>query len=261
MTRANLGRRPSNKTNGMPNRDARDDILRAAATLFADEGYEAVTIRKISIASGVGAPTIYHYFGDKENLHRCAVFDQHDQSRSVLSRELEKVESIEDFYRWLAFLIDNAVARQAHEKLQLREILSPDASLLEKLATNGFQPIYEAVRDKLNDLQPGSGDGVLPVFLFVTAFGFVTLLPMRRFLTGYAPSLDQQDIETAERAALVNFLKTCVDETINEARANGPHGSKEACAKETVMELRSTLNELSRKLAQLEKQLAPGDTE
>lgn len=260
MKRVNLGRRPAYNANGEQNRDAREEILRVAASLFADEGYEAVTVRKISLASGVGAPTIYHYFGDKENLYRCAVLDEHEQSRNVLSRALEKVESIEDFYGWLALLVDNAVSRQIHEKLQLREILSPDDTLLEKLATSGFQPIYEAVREKLNQFQPGAGDGVLPVFLFAAAFGFVTNLPMRKFLTGYAPAFDQENLEEAERAAFASLLRHCVDETLRNIRHKTTITKSEAmhCASETIAELKATVSELSVKLARLEEQLESG---
>ncbi|QFG26834.1 TetR/AcrR family transcriptional regulator [Actinomadura sp. WMMB 499] len=48
--------------------EARDRILRAAARLLAESGGEPVSTRAICGAAGVGAPTLYHHFGDKQGL-------------------------------------------------------------------------------------------------------------------------------------------------------------------------------------------------
>ncbi|MEV5829493.1 TetR/AcrR family transcriptional regulator [Spirillospora sp. NPDC052242] len=48
--------------------DARERILRAAARLVAESGGDAVSTRAVCAAAGVGAPTLYHHFGDKQGL-------------------------------------------------------------------------------------------------------------------------------------------------------------------------------------------------
>lgn len=48
--------------------DTRERILRAAAALMAESGGEPVSTRAICQAAGVGAPTLYHHFGDKRGL-------------------------------------------------------------------------------------------------------------------------------------------------------------------------------------------------
>ncbi|MWA01850.1 TetR family transcriptional regulator [Actinomadura sp. LD22] len=48
--------------------DGRDRILRAAARLVAESGGEPVSTRAVCAAAGVGAPTLYHHFGDKQGL-------------------------------------------------------------------------------------------------------------------------------------------------------------------------------------------------
>ncbi|MFI0444322.1 TetR/AcrR family transcriptional regulator [Actinomadura sp. 6N118] len=48
--------------------DARERILRAASQLLAEANGEPVSTRAICTAAGVGAPTLYHHFGDKEGL-------------------------------------------------------------------------------------------------------------------------------------------------------------------------------------------------
>ncbi|MQY09559.1 TetR/AcrR family transcriptional regulator [Actinomadura macrotermitis] len=48
--------------------DTRDRILRAAADLLAASGSESVSTRAVCAAAGVGAPALYHHFGDKQGL-------------------------------------------------------------------------------------------------------------------------------------------------------------------------------------------------
>ncbi|KAB2345111.1 TetR/AcrR family transcriptional regulator [Actinomadura rudentiformis] len=48
--------------------DARERILRAASQLLAEANGEPVSTRAVCAAAGVGAPTLYHHFGDKEGL-------------------------------------------------------------------------------------------------------------------------------------------------------------------------------------------------
>ncbi|MBA8955934.1 TetR/AcrR family transcriptional regulator [Actinomadura namibiensis] len=48
--------------------DTRERIIQAAARLLADAGGEPVSTRAVCQAAGVGAPTLYHHFGDKRGL-------------------------------------------------------------------------------------------------------------------------------------------------------------------------------------------------
>ncbi|MEV0583252.1 TetR/AcrR family transcriptional regulator [Nonomuraea sp. NPDC050310] len=51
-----------------PTRNRRDEILRAAATLFAARGYHGASIEEIGGAAGVSGPAIYRHFAGKEAL-------------------------------------------------------------------------------------------------------------------------------------------------------------------------------------------------
>jgi AcrR family transcriptional regulator len=48
--------------------DTRDRIVRAAAKLITEADGEPVSTRAVCTAAGVGAPTLYHHFGDKRGL-------------------------------------------------------------------------------------------------------------------------------------------------------------------------------------------------
>jgi AcrR family transcriptional regulator len=48
-------------------------IFRTAARLFAEKGYNGVSMREISELTGLSKPTIYYYFGNKEGIYRALV--------------------------------------------------------------------------------------------------------------------------------------------------------------------------------------------
>lgn len=55
-------------------------ITSAAAHLFAERGYAAVTVSEIAAAAGVGERTLYRYFADKEDL----LFAEDEELRAAL---------------------------------------------------------------------------------------------------------------------------------------------------------------------------------
>lgn len=66
MTARRRGRRPGNQ-------DTRETILAAARHAFAEDGYDATSVRRIAAAAGVDAGLVHHYFTTKEQLFQTAV--------------------------------------------------------------------------------------------------------------------------------------------------------------------------------------------
>ncbi|MFF3326542.1 TetR family transcriptional regulator [Streptomyces sp. NPDC002889] len=52
---------------------ARERILEAARTEFAERGYEKTTVRGIARAAGVDAALVHHYFGTKDAVFAAAI--------------------------------------------------------------------------------------------------------------------------------------------------------------------------------------------
>jgi AcrR family transcriptional regulator len=49
--------------------ETREQLLTAAAALFARDGYDKVSMRDIAGAVGIRAPALYNHFPDKEHLY------------------------------------------------------------------------------------------------------------------------------------------------------------------------------------------------
>jgi AcrR family transcriptional regulator len=65
----------------------RDKLLNVAGRIFADRGYQAATIREISIAASVNVAAVNYHFGDKLGLYTEAV------QQSLQAAEIEAVQN------------------------------------------------------------------------------------------------------------------------------------------------------------------------
>jgi AcrR family transcriptional regulator len=77
--------------------DGRDRILRAAARLIAESGGEPVSTRAVCAAAGVGAPTLYHHFGDKQGLFDAVAargFEEYLASKRAMAPSGDPVEDL-----------------------------------------------------------------------------------------------------------------------------------------------------------------------
>ncbi|MFO0264418.1 MAG: TetR/AcrR family transcriptional regulator, partial [Planctomycetota bacterium] len=57
----------------MSEENTREKILMTAGPMFAQSGYQAVTVRDICDQAGVNLASVNYYFGDKEHLYIEAV--------------------------------------------------------------------------------------------------------------------------------------------------------------------------------------------
>ncbi len=51
----------------------REQLIRVGRQLFAEKGYEAVTVEEIAAEAGVSKPVVYEHFGGKEGLYAVVV--------------------------------------------------------------------------------------------------------------------------------------------------------------------------------------------
>lgn len=86
------------RTRNIKGKIANAAVLAAATNLFAERGYEGVSIADVAAASGVAKPTVLYHFSDKEALWKSAVdslwaevdcfFNEHRPRSLPPSREL-----------------------------------------------------------------------------------------------------------------------------------------------------------------------------
>ncbi len=111
------------------------DILRAAAQLFCDLGYERVSLRNISEQAGVSHSLIRHHFGSKEKIWH-AISDGIDEFMQTYIKQLiEKIPTEESSayrtYSFVAHLSAFTLLRPEPVKLLADAMRQKDYALLE----------------------------------------------------------------------------------------------------------------------------------
>jgi TetR/AcrR family transcriptional regulator len=71
--------------------NTKNKIFAVAAHLFAEKGFNGVSMREISEHAGISKPTIYYYFGNKEGLYTALV----DSGLAHISNNIERIRKLQ----------------------------------------------------------------------------------------------------------------------------------------------------------------------
>jgi AcrR family transcriptional regulator len=100
---------------GTKHGDKRTAILRTAAQLFAEKGYEATSLDNIAERLGMHKATLYHYVDNKESiLYQCLVLSFGDLDQVIEAtkdRRVPVLERLRAFVRSLAVAQNNDFGR------------------------------------------------------------------------------------------------------------------------------------------------------
>ncbi|GAB2988593.1 TetR/AcrR family transcriptional regulator [Actinotalea caeni] len=135
--------------------DKRRAILDAAGPVFGDVGYERASVDAIAAAAGVSKPTIYAYFGSKEQLFRDTLADI---ARQLYEASYDAVRDLDlGADRWRAALHDLAYALAAPHRSGCTASLSRlalaesrrDPEVVTLVQRAGYEPVLEALAGRL----------------------------------------------------------------------------------------------------------------
>lgn len=97
----------------MESKTTEELILRAAETLFLEQGFKETTTAQIAKAAGCNSALVHYYFRTKENLFAHIFESKVEQYAQSLFLELDQIESIEALVRFAVeghwhFMAENA---------------------------------------------------------------------------------------------------------------------------------------------------------
>jgi AcrR family transcriptional regulator len=154
-------------------------VVEAASRLFAEEGYQNVSIRRIAQAAGCSQMAMYRHFPDKASLitHLCVeLYNDHTMRRNqklgnLPTPEMRLVEAARQ-------MIELAVKNPNHYRLAFLTPL-PDANSAE-IRTEIAKPAIEFFRKNLCEILPcGTASGVIEEKLrqsFACLHGLIMML-------------------------------------------------------------------------------------
>lgn len=120
--------------------DKREDILDVAERLFAEQGFEAVSIREISKEADINIAMVSYYFGSKEKLYE-EVIDRKLISTSMLNSHIEQHTTYtEKLFALVDVYIEKFFERRLFQNIIFREMaMNERSAMTEKIAEQVHQ--------------------------------------------------------------------------------------------------------------------------
>src|SRR5882757_1275416 len=87
-------------------RATRERIVAAASELMLQNGVARTTIEDIEEAAAISTSQMYHYFADKNDLVAAVIDFQTDQVLGVQQLGLDRIECVQDLYRWRDIMVN-----------------------------------------------------------------------------------------------------------------------------------------------------------
>ncbi|MBB4930721.1 AcrR family transcriptional regulator [Lipingzhangella halophila] len=154
----------------------REEILRAAATLFAARGFHGVSIEDLGRAVGTSGPALYRHFPGKEPLLAAMLLDVSERlaagGRERVAAAAGPREALESLLRGhIAFALDEPALITVHDR-ELGNVAEPERHRIRRLQ-RGY--LEEWVR-VLAELRPDRRPDLLRATVHAT-FGLLNSTP------------------------------------------------------------------------------------
>ena len=114
----------------------RQDIMDAAARLFAVNGYAATTTKDIAEAVDVGESTLYSYFPGKQEI-MLAIFDEQNRRLDTILKSLPNLDFFQSYINFVDMITETLLAKVDYTRALIGEAWINDRILNDYVVTRG----------------------------------------------------------------------------------------------------------------------------
>jgi AcrR family transcriptional regulator len=151
----------------------REQMLAAAAQLFATQGYTASTMQQVAAACGVSKATLYHYVRDKHELLAQITRSHVERLEALVAEVLEQHAQPQARLQALILRFMQAYARAKHEHRVLTEDVKFLANAERAQVLAGQRRVVEAFAETIGALRPDLQAAALHKPLAMLLFGMI----------------------------------------------------------------------------------------
>ena len=171
------------------------EILAAIIPLFAEKGYDGVSMREIARTVGLQAASLYHHFPDKQTLYIEAMVQTFSKQAELMNESFTLQASPELRLRNLI----ERLCRMVHDnddfrRLLEREILEGNKTRLQLLTNHVFGDFFRNIYELCQELSTNFDPHLLSVSIFSLIIHHYQITALRAFMPGYKPSLSDPEI-------------------------------------------------------------------
>lgn len=163
----------------------REEIIRAAAQVFAEKGYAATTIRDIAVKADIGDGTIYNYFAGKREV-LLTIARKQTTSINKIFQSTEKIETPQDLVKIVHESFDIMLEQTSFTRILISEALIDDEFLnhyvLDRLGSV-LQFVKDFIAERVKSGEFRETDPELSARIFISAFVGLVLPSLRGIAT------------------------------------------------------------------------------
>lgn len=155
---------------------SKDKILAVATRMFSERGFAAISIRDIAGECGISIPSIYHFFGDKENLYlQCCDYIFTEAAAHLRSSLTPSPSSRVRVKRFTVALCEVLLENHVFRRLLQRELLREERRSIDQLTTHHFRDEFTSLAVDIANLA-GEKHAMNRTFsIYAMAFGLIQL--------------------------------------------------------------------------------------
>jgi TetR/AcrR family transcriptional regulator len=174
------------------NSGTREVLLETAERLFAERGFAATSVRDIVGEADSSAPSLYHFFGSKENLLVELINDRHEAYCDELEADLALAKTpFEVCQRFVKFVLTNMTKRPTTAKFLLGIMFGPRQNIPADVVGETLARPQEIIQARLRAVTNGASESRV-VFARMMLLGMVTpaiLLFLTSGVQSFSPKL------------------------------------------------------------------------
>ncbi|MFH0784866.1 MAG: TetR/AcrR family transcriptional regulator [Pseudomonadota bacterium] len=172
-------------------RKTRDEILALSVPLFAEHGYDGVSMRDVAGVAGVSPAALYYHFPDKEHLYFDVVAHECREKAAALKTDADNPaspwEQIEKFINNLTRL---AATDEDFMRLMQWVRLDCDEIRRQKLAEHVFRDLFVDVYDLAAKLNTRFDAHMLAMSIVGLVLFSLESRKISKFMPGHRPEQD-----------------------------------------------------------------------
>jgi AcrR family transcriptional regulator len=128
--------------------DTRERLLRAAAELFAEGGYEGTSVKELAQRAEVNVSLVSYHFGGKEGLFKACLEQVGDEGLRIAERTLKPPVGGEELRLRLRMFVEEMIQLHLTKPMQMRILhreCDLQSSVAQEIFRNKFHPIFETL--------------------------------------------------------------------------------------------------------------------
>lgn len=130
--------------------DKKEEILDVAEKLFAENGFEAVSVREISKAAGINIAMVSYYFGSKEKMYEEVVFRKLISS-DIIIKQIEPHKKYADkLFAIVDLFINKFFERRDYQNIIFREMAMGQRTSMSEIITNRLHQNFGVITEVIN---------------------------------------------------------------------------------------------------------------